>query len=112
MEAVTGWALQGFMRCCVLSPSWGPPLLRCLEAEGPWRVVGAALNVNASTKQEQEQEQEHQQQQQQQRQADAARVAAAQHPQYELVNKYRRQLRRFLKVCCCRVVEPHTSQGT
>ncbi|CDJ34104.1 uncharacterized protein EMH_0087830 [Eimeria mitis] len=84
--AVAEWAVQGFMRCCLLRPSWGPPFLNCLEAEGPWRVVGAALNVGASAKQEQkEQQQQLDQQQQQQQQTEATRAAAAQHPQFAAV---------------------------
>ncbi|CDJ33639.1 uncharacterized protein EMH_0016830 [Eimeria mitis] len=111
--AVAEWAVQGFMRCCLLRPSWGPPFLNCLEAEGPWRVVGAALNVGASAKQEQkEQQQQLDQQQQQQQQTEATRAAAAQHPQYEAVNKYRRRLRRFLKVCCRRGVGPDGREET
>lgn len=91
-EAATSWAVQGFMRCCILCPSIIYPLLRVLQAEGPWRVLGSSLNVsrepNSPTG------------------VEAAKAAAAQHPQSKLINRYRKRLLRFLKVSC----QPHAQE--
>lgn len=93
-EAATSWAVQGFMRCCILCPSIIYPLFRALQAEGPWRVLGSSLNVsrelNSPTA------------------VEAAKAAAAQHPQSKLINRYRKRLLRFLEVSC----QPHAQEAS
>lgn len=93
-EAVTRWAVQGFMRCCILRPGGELPFLDWLQAEGPWRVLGAALYVGR------EELQGNGARPHKGDGMEAARAAAAQHPESKAINKCRKRLVRFLEQSC------------
>ncbi|OEH76306.1 hypothetical protein cyc_06736 [Cyclospora cayetanensis] len=91
-EAVVQWAVSGLMKCCILRPAMRHPLLTWLQQEGSWRVIGCALNMPR------EQNAEGGTQADSAAFVEAARAAAAQHPQSKAVNRLRKRLLRFLAV--------------